>query len=778
MTALRITLVLKTNEGGRWVVPHIQEMLRRGHTVSVIIPAGEGRLTTLLRELKVNLYSSKFDFRFGPTPATALGLLALRRQIIATRPDILHYHLYASALASRICSFGINVPRVHMVAGPLYLESPLIRFVERILMWSDSVLIAGSQHTMEQYKALGMPSRRMHSIPYGVDTRTFRPPSDGERQESRAQLGVPSDTFVAIVVAYIYGPKKLVHSHSGIKGHDILLSAWKDFSAGKNDVQLLLVGGGFDVEGRAHRSHLLATYPGGVNGVRWIDSVDNVSRYYWASDVSVSPSLSENHGAALEAGASGIARIVSDAGGLPETTSASSGWVVPRGDVVSLRKALEEAYSEFRAGTLIRKADASRRDTVERFDADDSAYRVVQAIESAGGCNRPVVVSLFSEARLGRSRDGALAAVDAASGAMAWNRYKTRIGGFRLAARVSESPGSAEVVLDSLDVCRLPHYVGLRQFTLRLPQLLTACWRIVRGSSAIVVRLPGPLGFLAVAMAALARKPLFVEVVGDPETVLRDHPSRVIRLIALPAKQVMRACVWSAKASRYVTRETLQAIYPPRPNTPSLTMSNVQLRDRDFKSTYSVPQNGRWRLVAIGSQETDYKGHDLAIEALSVLSDRGYKCQLLLVGRGVVHEALNTQAQRLGVKHLIEFRDGFNHKHELWTILDQTDIFIHPSRSEGLPRVVIEAMARSRPVIGSRVGGIPELLSPDQLVPPGNALALADRIQEMFDHPSKAADAASRNYVAAKSFSYEKLEVIFNDWCDLILDHTRQLKTR
>lgn len=773
MTALRITLILKTNEGGRWVVPHIQEMLRRGHIVSVIIPPGEGRLTCLLRGLKIDIYSSKFDFTFRPTLATLRGLLALREQIVATRPDVLHYHLYASALASRICSLGLSVPRVHMVAGPLYLESPLIRFIERVLMWGDSVLIAGSQHTMEQYKALGMPPSRMHTIPYGVSTRTFRPPSEQERQEARSQLGVSSDTFVAIIVAYIYGPKRLVHSNSGIKGHDILLAAWQDFSAGKRDVQLFLVGGGFDAEGRAHRSHLMTTYPEGVNGVRWIDSVDNVSSHYWASDVSVSPSLSENHGAALEAGASGVARIVSDAGGLPETTSESSGWIVPRGDVDSLREALEEAYSEFRVGTLAKKADASRRDMLEKFDAGDSAYRVVQAIETAGGRHQPNIVSLFSEARLGTSRDGVLASVDAASGATAWNRYKNRIGGFRLAARVSELPGSAESVLDGLDVCRLPHYVGLRQFAFRLPWLLIECWKVVRGSSAIVVRLPGPLGFLAVFMATLARKPLFVEVVGDPETVLRDHPSRMIRRLSVPAKHVMRACVWSAKASRYVTSETLQAIYPPRSGTPSVTMSNVQLRNQDFRGTYSVPQNDRWRLVAIGSQETNYKGHDLAIEALSMLAERGYKCQLLLVGRGAVHEKLKAQARSLGVEHLVEFRDGFSQKHELWAILDNTDLFIHPSRSEGLPRVVIEAMARSKPVIGSRVGGIPELLSADQLVPPGNALALANRIQEFFDVPSKATDAASRNYETAQNFSYDKLEIIFEDWCNLISHLTR-----
>lgn len=768
MKTLRITLVLKTNEGGRWVIPHIEEMLRRGHKVSVILPPGEGRLTHLLRKHDIALYPSKFDFRFTPRLSGLRGALALRRQIIATRPDVLHYHLYASALAARICSLGLKFARVHMVAGPLYLESPLIRVVERLLMWRDSVLIAGSQHTLEQYKRLGLPANRLEYVPYGVNTSAFRPPNAGEIQEARAELNLPADFFVVILAAYVYGPKRLVHRHSGIKGHDILLAAWQNFAESKKDVQLLLVGGGFDSIGRAHRLRLMQEYQGKATGIRWIDSVEDVSRYYWASDISVSPSLSENHGAALEAGACGVARIVSDAGGLPETTSTSSGWVVPRGDAESLQDALEDAYREARLGTLAKKAVASRREIVQRFDATDSAVRVVDVLENAAGKPETPAVALVSEARLGRSANGLLAAIDAASGPVAWQRYQTRIDGFKLAARVLEVPGSADIVLDFLPVHPLPHYVGLRQLMFSMPRLLGRCWSVVRSSQVMVVRLPGPLGLLTAAVAKFLRKPLFVEVVGDPETVLRDHPSPLVRALSTPAKLAMRFCVNSADASRFVTSSTLQRIYPPRPGTPTLAMSNVQLRDSDFNCVYTQPEKGRWRLTAIGSQETNYKGHDLAIEALSELVKRGYECELLLVGRGKLHDALKDQARKLGVLNLIEFKDGFSEKHELWAILDKTDVLVHPSRSEGLPRVVIEAMARSRPVVAARVGGIPELLPAEHLMEPGNAADLARHLIRMMDSPFDAAEASARNYQTAQRYRYDKLELVFNNWCDLI----------
>ncbi|CAN7241027.1 glycosyltransferase [Pseudarthrobacter oxydans] len=579
---------------------------------------------------------------------------------------------------------------------------------------------------------------------------------------------------MAIIVAYVYGPKKLVHSHTGIKGHDILLEAWRAFSQSKEDVRLLLVGGGFDAFGRAHRLALMEQYRNESTSIRWIENVEDVSRYYWASDISVSPSLSENHGAALEAGACGVARIVSDAGGLPETTSSLSGWVVPKGDAEQLRIALEESYREFQSGALAKRAEASRSEVVEKFDSAASASSVVDILEGALPATKTPVVSLISEARLGRSKDGALAAVDAASGPTAWKRYQNRISGFRLAARVSEVPGSASILLNTLPVFPLPHYIGIGQFMRNIPSLLRNCWKLVSSSDVVVVRIPGPLGFLNAVLANLLRKPLLVEVVGDPETVLRDHPSRMVRMLALPAKHVMRYCVRSASASRFVTEKMLQSIYPPRSDAPTLSMSNVQLNDDDFSSTYTLPIGTKWRLTAIGSQETNYKGHDLAIEAISALRDRGYECELLLVGQGSLHAELAEQARALNVQDLVRFQDGFSERRELWKILDNTDVFIHPSRSEGLPRVVIEAMARSRPVIASRIGGIPELVAAEFLVRSGDSSDLAERIARLVDDPSVAKEASVTNYAVAQRYRYAKLELVFDEWCRLIAEARRQ----
>lgn len=766
---LRITLVLKTNEGGLWILPHIQEMLARGHSVSVIVPSGDGRLTRSLRKMNVRIIPSGFNFKFSPRPSTFRGLLRLRQQIKETGPDVLHYHLYASALAARLAATGLGIPSVHMVAGPLYLDSGIIRFAERFLMKRDTRLIAGSRNTADRYLTLGLKSSRLDVVPYGVDVEAFRVPNSQEKLAARAELGLSQDLFVAVIVAYVYGPKRLVHVHSGIKGHDVLLAAWQRFAINKKNVKLLLVGNGFDRKGELHRQQLISTYVTESTDVRWIENVEDVRPYYWASNVSVSPSLSENHGAALEAGASGVARIVSDAGGLPETTDNASGWVVPRGDEEALYQALEEAYSEHHSGGLDDKGMLSRQQIARYFDAKTSATRIVDILESVVGRDKTLKnVTLISEARLGMDKAGQVAAIDASSAAAAWERYTFRINGFKLAARTSLLTGTGRVSMGSVELERLPYYVGFVQLLQATPALVFRLWKVVRRSQVLIARLPGPLGFIAVTFARMQSKPVFVEVVGDPETVLQHHSSRPVRALAKTAGLLMRYCVRGADGTRFVTQWTLQSLYPPRPGTPSLNMSNVQLHDDDFCSKYIPHRALRWALTCIGTQETNYKGHDIALEALVLLRDRGYDCTMVLIGNGALHSDLLRLARNLKVTDSVTFIDGYNSKTELWKFLDATDVFLHPSRSEGLPRVVIEAMARSRPVIATTVGGLPELLNGRHLVQPGNAQMLAECIQRMLDNPQEAETAARSNYVVARRYHYAELEKVFDEWCDIV----------
>src|SRR5207248_2679023 len=146
--------------------------------------------------------------------------------------------------------------------------------------------------------------------------------------------------------------------------------AWAKFHAEHPDSRLVLVGGGFDEIGELHRQQLIhrfrlhdeSTRP----GVTWLDTVEDVRPSYAAADLSVSPSLSDNHGAAVEAGAMGLPSIVTDAGALPETVTPESGWIVARGHSDPLAEALRSAYAEHVRGVLPARGRRARQFVLTR----------------------------------------------------------------------------------------------------------------------------------------------------------------------------------------------------------------------------------------------------------------------------------------------------------------------------------------------------------------------------------------------------------------------------
>jgi len=254
--------------------------------------------------------------------------------------------------------------------------------MERLLCRLDDVVIGGSDYTARLYRGLGLPAGRVTAIPYGVNTERFAPPSVAYRAASREAMCVEDDTFVVCMVAYVYGPKRMVHRGRGIKGHDVLLAAWREFQHDRPDARLVMLGGGFGEAGVAHKRELLARFDVARDDtIDWHESVVDVRDCYAAADCSVSPSLSDNHGAAVEASAMGVPSIVTDAGALPETIGPDSGWLVPKDNVQALTGALREAYAAFHDGSLARRGALARARTMRTFAEGSTAAAVADVLE-------------------------------------------------------------------------------------------------------------------------------------------------------------------------------------------------------------------------------------------------------------------------------------------------------------------------------------------------------------------------------------------------------------
>lgn len=760
MRPLHVVLVIKTVHGGLWTVPILAELQDRGHRITAVLPAGEGPLRRMLRDQGVRVVTSAFDFRFRPRLAAVRGLVALRRQLRELAPDVVHYHLYASAIAARLATAWMPVPRVHMVAGPLYLESRLVRAIERVLVRLDTTTICGSTATAYAYRRLGRSTGTTPVIPYGVDINRFRPSEATARRSARAELGVGPSTLVVVMVALVYAPKTLVHRGRGIKGHDVLMDAWDRFRRARPDAHLVLVGGGFDEPGRRHHRTLQRRYARVLAGddVTWIDTCDDVRRWYATADLSVSPSLSENHGAALEAGAMGVPGIVSDAGALPETVGPGSGWVVPRDDADALSRALAAAYDEHRAGRLADRGQRAREHTAVAFDRRSCAASVAGVIEDVA--MRRTSYSLFCEARFRRNGDGRWD-----TGGTSWRRYTLLGGSVDVVARATPAAGPVETIEPNVNLRRLPYYVGMTGLIRAAVPLAVAVVGAVRGSRSVVLRLPGVVGFLAGVVCKVERRRYAVEVVGDPEAVLAvGSLGRPGRLLAGAAGAGTRWLVRGADAALYATRTALQERYPPRPDVRAVGMANVVLHPEAFVTRPRAwdPQN--LRIVAVGSQEQHYKGHDTLLYAIRALRDRGVAAEAVIVGGGRAHAWLADLSQTLGLAGVVSLPGEIHDRARLLAVLDSAAVFAMPSRTEGMPRALIEAMARGLPAVGTDVGGIPELLDPEWIVPIDDSTALAEALERLLTSQELREEQSRRSLEVAQAYRLDRLEDRFTSW--------------
>jgi glycosyltransferase involved in cell wall biosynthesis len=210
-----------------------------------------------------------------------------------------------------------------------------------------------------------------------------------------------------------------------------------------------------------------------------------------------------------------------------------------------------------------------------------------------------------------------------------------------------------------------------------------------------------------------------------------------------------------ASAAAYVTEAALQRRYPPPSRGLATYYSDVELPPSSF-----VEQPRKWpdrsgstTLITVGSLELLYKGTDVLIDSVLACVDSGLNLRLAIIGDGKPRAELEARAARLGDR--VCFLGQVTAGQAVRDQLDQSDLFVLPSRAEGLPRAMVEAMARGLPCIGSTVGGIPELLLQEDMVPPGDSKALSDKIREVTMTPGRLGAMSIRNLDKAHEYRQE-----------------------
>jgi glycosyltransferase involved in cell wall biosynthesis len=166
-------------------------------------------------------------------------------------------------------------------------------------------------------------------------------------------------------------------------------------------------------------------------------------------------------------------------------------------------------------------------------------------------------------------------------------------------------------------------------------------------------------------------------------------------------------------------------------------------------------------LLGVIGRLSPEKGVDVFLDACARLRADGARFSAVVAGEGIDQPALAAQTEALGLGSVVHFLGPVAAVHSLYP---QLDLVVIPSRSEGLPNVLLEAMGAGVPVVGTRVGAVPDVLAGEpeagRVVPPEDPAALAAAIRDAWHARRDPAAAAACARVAERFSLARRMRVL------------------
>lgn len=294
---------------------------------------------------------------------------------------------------------------------------------------------------------------------------------------------------------------------------------------------------------------------------------------------------------------------------------------------------------------------------------------------------------------------------------------------------------------ERLEFYPLPFYRGPWQFLLRFFETQNNLSAAVNGCNCAILRIPDQVSFQLFSKLRKSKIPCGVEVVAHPWDLYAPGTTNTI---LRPFLRILwdywqkRTCR-KADGVAYVTETYIQQRYPAKidsscANRFQTCYTSADLDLRFFYRPRTIEDFNKETLVAVhvSNINDNAKGHFQLLKALNELKRRGICLKVIFIGGGTLLDFFRRLNEELGLTDQVTFYGNISNMEVIIQTLREADVFIFPSMSEGLPRVVLEAMASGLPCIASNVGGMPELLSAHSLIRPSN---VDDLCEKMFPPP-------------------------------------------
>lgn len=347
-----------------------------------------------------------------------------------------------------------------------------------------------------------------------------------------------------------------------------------------------------------------------------------------------------------------------------------------------------------------------------------------------------------------------------------YQRYLRVFDKLRLVTRcvVEKQLGKTRVPLDDprIEYIPMPFFSGPLQYAKKYFSIGMALKNITEGCDAAIVRLPSTIAQRVCDQMKKSGIPYATELVFDAKDAYESATSFLERLLwKVIHRQMIDDCA-KADGVACVTEKYMQQHYTSKkPEAFFGHYSSLALDSSFYTSERKYPPKDVLTIAHVCTQ-VQYKGrkgYNEVIEAIQILKTRDVNVKVQFAGPDY-HDGirkLKQLANKLGVSDRIEFIGGVN-RVQLSDYLEKADLYVMPTWAEGLPRVIIEAMAKGLPCITTPVSGNPELVDEHFLVSYYDTNTLADRIEELITDRVLYEQTSRNNFERSKQYEAAKLQ--------------------
>lgn len=322
----------------------------------------------------------------------------------------------------------------------------------------------------------------------------------------------------------------------------------------------------------------------------------------------------------------------------------------------------------------------------------------------------------------------------------------------------------------------LPYFPGPRQFYPMLPLLHGRLRKWVRQCDVIHLRVPTPAAIFAFRLARAARKPVFLLVVGDYKALLPYLPYRGAKKALFGAYVAFEEWALRYMTTRALTfangaalrekheRQSTSAKATADKGATVFETKTTTLGLQDIASRGDTCGSTPIRLLTV-SRIDPRKGLRVLPEAVAALVAGGHDVTIDLVGPTIGQigdqesDRIASQALRLGVGARVTLR-GAVPLDQLMPLYQGYDAFVLPTQpGEGIPRVLLEAMAAGLPVITTNVSGIAGLIQHDEnglLIADGSAASVAAAVRRVIEDSGLRRRLIAGGYATARAHTLER----------------------